>query len=275
MNRSKNPAANPPAYLLALRKLIYGVLRGLDALTPGAKNSLVVLNYHGIGDNDYRFDVTEKSFGEQVDYLLAHGYTFISVATLEEWLTHGRIPHGLYALLTFDDGNRSVLRVREFLKSRGIRPAIFIVTDIAHTDRSVLSPEFEPMTPADLRDVQREGWEIGGHSATHQYLPRVLDEAARTRELDDSKQTLEAIVGAPTPYFAYPHGGYDAKTIDAVRGAGYTLAFSTDEAILTPHTNKYTIPRVGVNKSHSLAEFKAVITPLSLRLKPLIKRFYE
>ncbi len=274
MNNPRHPSTDISSYLMTMRALVYGLINAVYTLLPPVKNNLIVLNYHGIGDNGYRFDVTEESFREHIAYFLKQGYKFISVAELERWFDRGGIPNGLYALLTFDDGNRSVLKVRSFLKEHGIKPAIFVLTESEKTDRTVLSPEFEPMTDADLVLIQKEGWEIGGHTATHPHLPRVIDDASIAHELVDSKKALEKILEAKTDYFAYPHGAYDAKIIDKVIGAGYTLAFSTDESRIDTRIHRYVVPRVGINKSHDLSGLKAVITPLSLRLKPLIKRLY-
>jgi peptidoglycan/xylan/chitin deacetylase (PgdA/CDA1 family) len=275
MNKEAHPSRNISNYLILLRRFVYGAIHLIYKILPPLKNNIVVLNYHGIGNNPYRFDVTEENFKAHIQYLLAQGYTFISVAQLQGWLKCKHLPNGLYALLTFDDGNRSVLKVRSLLKESGIRPAIFVLTESEHTDRSVLSPEFEPMTTAELLAVKNEGWEVGGHTATHLNLPLVTEDAKLISELSGSKQVLEKILGTNVDYFAYPHGRYDTRVINAAIEAGYTIAFSTDEEALHTETNRYVVPRVGINKTHSLTEFKAVITPFSLWLKPFIKRFYE
>lgn len=271
----KNRSLDINRYLLLVRRLVYGFIHFLYMILPPLKNNLVVLNYHGIGNNAYRFDVPEDSFKEQIRYLISQGYIFISAAQLEQWLESKNIPNGLYALLTFDDGNRSVLKIQDFLKENGIKPVFFVLTDSKSADKKVLSPAFEPVTDSELVNLQRENWEIGAHSATHPYLPNIIDETSLDQEIFDSKKILEKTLGARTNYFAYPHGGYSQKVIHKVVEAGFKIAFSTDEDVIYPYTNKFTIPRVGINKTHSLTEFKAVVTPINLCLKPLIKNFYE
>jgi peptidoglycan/xylan/chitin deacetylase (PgdA/CDA1 family) len=90
---------------------------------------------------------------------------------------------------------------------------------------------------SELREMAREGWEIGSHTVNHCILSRISAEAA-ARELRESKILLEKELSLPVKLFAYPNGkatdfngtvkrliqetGYQAAvtTIDGLNGAG-------------------------------------------------------
>lgn len=75
------------------------------------------------------------------------------------------------------------------------------------------------------REMRAGGMHLGGHSLTHPWLDFVDDEALR-REAEASAGWLEQF--APGPHaFAYPYGGYDARTPRALAAAGFGAAFTT------------------------------------------------
>jgi len=89
--------------------------------------------------------------------------------------------------------------------------------------------------------------EIGAHALTHPDLTRLADEDLR-REVGEGKRILEGLTGRPVTAFAYPLGRYDARTVEAVRRAGYERAVVVEP--LHPETDArfpaLTFPRSGV-----------------------------
>jgi peptidoglycan/xylan/chitin deacetylase (PgdA/CDA1 family) len=87
------------------------------------------------------------------------------------------------------------------------------VDDPRHLDRS----QIETLSDA--------GMAIGFHTLHHEILTRLDDE-----ELDAAvtvgRSELEAVVGRPVVYFAYPHGKADRRVADIVRNAGYDAAWT-------------------------------------------------
>ena len=91
------------------------------------------------------------------------------------------------------------------------------------------------LSSEELLTMSRHGMTIGSHSCSHPILSR-LDEAACRRELAESKCRLEAILGTPVRYFAYPNGlpeDYSDRTVGLLREVGFQLAVTT-----TPGTNR-------------------------------------
>jgi peptidoglycan/xylan/chitin deacetylase (PgdA/CDA1 family) len=73
---------------------------------------------------------------------------------------------------------------------------------------------YEPCTWDDLREMAREGLEVGSHTVTHPILSRVADPAW---EIVESKRRIEAELQRPVLHFAYPNGGWQDFSADAVR----------------------------------------------------------
>jgi peptidoglycan/xylan/chitin deacetylase (PgdA/CDA1 family) len=108
-------------------------------------------------------------------------------------------------------------------------------------------PEWErAMSWHELATLQREGHEIGSHSASHAILLRecVPDLAAETA---GAKRTLEAKLGAPVTSFCYPSGLYDDATVAAVSAAGYENATTTLPGVNRRATPPFELRRVDVD----------------------------
>ena len=85
----------------------------------------------------------------------------------------------------------------------------------------------------------------GAHSVNHPRL-RLLSEAEQDREINESKRRLESIGGAKLTTFAYPYGtreDYDERTVALVQKAGFELACSNFEGLITPRSPRYELPR--------------------------------
>jgi peptidoglycan/xylan/chitin deacetylase (PgdA/CDA1 family) len=113
--------------------------------------------------------------------------------------------------LTFDgganaDGLPSILRV---LRTSGV-PASFFLTGAFARDFPTLA-----------RDVATGGFRIGNHSVDHPYFTRLSDSQIRS-EVMDAAGIIKTITGTePSPFFRFPYGDRDARTLSVVNGLGY------------------------------------------------------
>jgi len=88
-------------------------------------------------------------------------------------------------------------------------------------------PEFAGMMSWDqVRELHRDGHEIGSHSLTHPLLPDLPDDRVE-EEVVSSRRELARQIGGDVPSFCYPNGSYDARTLKAVERAGYECAVTT------------------------------------------------
>jgi peptidoglycan/xylan/chitin deacetylase (PgdA/CDA1 family) len=103
--------------------------------------------------------------------------------------------------------------------------------------------EYGAITWKQAREMDREGIEIGSHTATHPILPHVSDEQLQT-ELETSKARLEAELGREMTLFCYPNGRYDMRVQQATALAGYRCAVSNQPGLNTMHTPLLALRRI-------------------------------
>lgn len=119
---------------------------------------------------------------------------------------------------------------------------------LVETLEALTGPRSRPlMLSAEMvRTLQASNVEIGAHTVSHPILTSLPDADAMA-EIAGSKTALEAILGRPVRYFAYPNGktglDFDERHVAMVRDAGFAAAFSTAPGAVTERDNPFTLPR--------------------------------
>lgn len=193
---------------------------------------IAILGYHKVGPPapgswETWFSVPEDVFASQLTTLRDGGWQPVdSAAFLDGLADRDALPERA-ALITFDDGYRSVLEVAlPWLERFGYPAVIFVPTDyVGRTN--LFDFDNEPQEPLcdwdDLRELERRGLTVGSHGASHRTFSE-LAPAERTDELQRSKAALEAALGRAVQLFAYPYGD-DGGAGAQVLEAGYRAAF--------------------------------------------------
>jgi peptidoglycan/xylan/chitin deacetylase (PgdA/CDA1 family) len=188
----------------------------------------LVLCYHAVSDTwDDPLAVGTATIERQLKTLLRRGYR---PAPLEEAAAGGRrLFH-----VTFDDAYRSTRLVVPLFERLGVSATVFACTGFAESGAPLLIPELVERSSGDelatmdwemLRELVSRGIEVGSHTVTHAHLTQASDEALR-HELRASRERIEAELGRPCHYVAYPYGDDDARVHAAARDAGYSRGFS-------------------------------------------------
>ena len=95
--------------------------------------------------------------------------------------------------------------------------------------------------------------EVGGHTATHAWLPGLTPEG-QLEEIASGKRALDELLGRPTESFAYPHGEFEPVTANLVRTLGFRRACAGMRGAVSAGSPVYAIPRIHV-EDLSGAEF--------------------
>lgn len=77
-----------------------------------------------------------------------------------------------------------------------------------------------------LRALADQGLDLGVHTRTHPWLPRLTMDQARD-EIVGARDDLRREIGRVANVFAYPGGALSEETVRVVREAGFELAFTT------------------------------------------------
>lgn len=215
------------------------------------------LMFHSISERKTKeeavYSIAPRRFHRLMGWFRTMGYSTLTTA---DWLANA-IP-AKHVLLMFDDGYDDLYtELLPVVVEQRYTPVVFLVADLI--DRTNLWDQAKGLRARKLlaleqiREMQKCGVEFGSHSATHPLLTQLSDVQLR-REVSDSKQRLEDLLGVEVVCFAYPYGDVDERVRGAVAEAGYRLAFTAD-----PGTNLQNDPllqrRAEVNGSTGVADF--------------------
>lgn len=241
---------------LKIRKFIYTALFNIDTLL-NRKARTIVLCYHSISNNSHwRHSITKEMFISQLDYLRKH-FDFISPNDLFNNERRG-------ALITLDDGYKDNLELKELFSEYGITPILFVIKDINNVKRGEIDNDIQFLSELDIETLKNAGWTIGSHTQTHPNLTS-LNAEELGREVSNPEELK---------YFSYPKGNYNDITIAAIKTAGYDMAFTMDDGFVNSKTDAYKIPRIGVDASHDLNDFKASISPSVIAFRRVVKSLF-
>lgn len=102
------------------------------------------------------------------------------------------------------------------------------------------------MSRNEVREMHREGMEIGGHTRNHPILART-ESGKALHELVDGKADLDEITGSAVRLFAYPNGkpgvDYLAEHVAMVKEVGFLGAVSTAKGVSSCGSDVFQIPR--------------------------------
>ena len=203
--------------------------------TPSRGRVLAILGFHKIGGPpaggwDTWFYVSEATFSSFLSQLQEGGWRVIDLQTFLVGLAAPASLPTRSALLTFDDGYRSMRQIAlPWLRRFGYPGVLFVPTDFIgksnEFDAGVEPPE-AICDWDDLRELERQGVSVQSHGASHRRFSE-LASAEIEEELRRSKAMLEAGLGKPVEVIAYPFGdgGVNQQAVErALERTGYRAA---------------------------------------------------
>jgi peptidoglycan/xylan/chitin deacetylase (PgdA/CDA1 family) len=135
-------------------------------------------------------------------------------------------------------------------------------------------PSHEVLGWADLRRLAREGVTLGAHTRSHPLMSRITLEEAREEALG-SLADLRREIGEVPPIFAYPDGRHNQAAVEAVRGAGFALAFTTRRGTNDlSRADPLQLRRINISRDARLPVLRARLIHSSVYLNPW-RRFFD
>jgi len=252
-----------------VRRLVYLVLGQIDAWL-GKEALVVVYCYHSVSDDGWYHSVPREKFRRQIEYLRSR-YKPISMRDLYLYLQGKKEINEPSFVLTFDDGYADLWQVREFLRKVKLKPIVFAVGQGRKVDRKALGTKKRLLGAERLKLLSKEGWDVGCHSNTHRVLTD-LNEEERREELAGAKKKLEKLLGKKVRFFAYPKGRYDKGLMRLAKESGYWLACGMNGGEVKRSVDCWSVPRVGVNGTHSMCEFTMLQRPSVLCVRRILSK---
>ena len=231
---------------------------------PNRTLEVPILMYHRIavlkGDEPpvtVGLTVDPGEFQLQMAWLHDQGYTTITQLQLYNALMEGAPLPNKPIMLTFDDGYRGVATVAAPMMSQfGFVGTAYIITDRIAQNRKT-APTW--LTWPQLRILEQRGWDIGSHTVSHTESPNMSPEAAM-KTLRQSRFTLERHLGHPVQWFCYPAGSVDAKSVEAVKEAGYVLATTTKSGVTLSAQDPLQLERIRISNTTGVRGLAAALS---------------
>ncbi len=205
-------------------------LAGPQPTSPAAEALLPVLCFHRFGPerkgDDYQ--ISGSHLDRMLGWLKQHGYQSVKVADALGGFTRTAKP----VIISIDDGFDSGWTVAgPIFKHWGFSAVYFLHPKLVGKRGRINWSQVHAM--------EAEGFEIGCHSQWHSNLAKRLpgetaqQYAARLQdEVVDCKRLLEADLKHPVVAYAYPYGAWNPRVEQAVRAAGYKLAFTATKGVV-------------------------------------------
>ena len=284
-----------------LRELIaLGIrLTGLPWLIRNtyARRKVTIILYH---------DPKPGQFERHMAYL-SNRYRFISFDDLlsaiqsRDWQ---HIPHKAL-IVTFDDGHRGNYALLDIFRKYGLRPTIYLVTQVVGTlrhfwfchpgvdcdpiiqlqteDRNRILRDhysFDPLKeyPTDQRhalscdeiEEMKSHVDFQPHTQFHPILPLTPDDESRC-EIADSKRDLESMLGRRCDHFSYPNGQYSSRDVEYVRQAGFLTSRTVDVGWNDLQTDPLKLKITGVTDDASVNVLAAQLSGITMFLRYLLR----
>jgi peptidoglycan/xylan/chitin deacetylase (PgdA/CDA1 family) len=225
---------------------------------------LAILSFHKIGEppsggmNTW-FYTPEETFARQLVYLRTNGWEVIDQSRFLRGLEDPEgLPH-CCALITFDDGYRSMRTVvLPLLRRFGFPAILFVPTDYIggrNTFDSGSEPDESICDWDDLKELERGGVSIQPHGVSHRRFSE-LDLEQQKVELQHSKAAIEDRLGRRAEIFAFPYGddGMNPQIVrQELEHAGYRAACLYRGGPMSfPLANPYRLPRLAMGPTTDL-----------------------
>jgi peptidoglycan/xylan/chitin deacetylase (PgdA/CDA1 family) len=210
-----------------------------------------ILAYHSVGTPKLGVnDVRPRDFERHLQVAIDEGWSF---ATPAQVLAE---PDKQQLALTFDDGLTSVLsNALPVLRHHGVPATAFVVTGWADHP----PPGFEGLVldwPG-VSALGEGGLALASHSVTHPDFGQ-LDPAEARRELEESRDRMDRMLGIATDEFAIPLGqsaNWTDAAGQAAAGAGYRTVYAQSVNTRPPGT----IPRTFITRIDKPMLFRAAL----------------
>jgi biofilm PGA synthesis lipoprotein PgaB len=267
-------------------------------MCAAAPVKLTILSYHEIAErNDAlvpTYTVTPANFAAQLQRLKGSGYRFVSIDDVLADASGKRLLPPKAALITFDDGYRSVYtQAFPILKAMKAPAVIALVGswlevktgDVNFDGRSI--PRSDLLSWSEIREMTKSGLvEVASHShslhggivsnpqgnlepaaTAHQWLAaqgRYEDEASYKRrvtaDLRLNNQLLKSHLGRSPRIIVWPYGRYNVETSQIAATLGMPIGLTLDDGPNTASTPLHGLRRVLVEQSMSVADLEHEIS---------------
>ena len=270
-----------PSVVLAMLAFALVALAALVATTRTAarRPRVLCLMYHrvvpratweGLRGAERIFSMPEDAFDAQMGWLRAAGWSFVDAAVVAAFARGEVMLPDRSTLVTLDDGCASVhAHAMPVLRRHGAMAVAFITTDPESAIFRESGEGERRMSDDEIRELAAADVTIGSHAVSHRPLSAMSEDEIR-RELEDSKRTLEGILGRPIDSFAVPANWYDARVLRIAHEVGYAAVYCSLPGTVRRGAGAFPLPRINVEGHLDLDGFARTLSPVFIAQRLLV-----
>jgi peptidoglycan/xylan/chitin deacetylase (PgdA/CDA1 family) len=225
-----------------------------------------VLMYHKVNSSSkvggLGLRVPVKEFEWEINYLSKNGYHGVSMSDIyNSWEKGEKLPSKPIAI-TFDDGYEdNYTNAYPILKKYHFKATIFVVANTVGGINlfDVMQPINKMLNWAQIKELSSNGIEIGSHTLNHPHLASIKLERVK-EELELSKKDLEDKIKKPVEILCYPYGSFNSEVENIASSAGYKMALTTRQGIISPSDNFFALKRIRIMGMYDHDKFIREIT---------------
>ncbi len=216
-----------------------------------------IIMYHHIRDGEAADDKTMQDlscnnyeFRNHLYFLKEQGYRTITFWDLFEHFANDKTLPEKPVIITFDDGYADNWAAYQELLKNGQKGVFYVVL------RTI--GDTKHLSAAQLQAMIKHGMEIGSHTIEHLDLTRLRREQIE-RQIFQSKEMLEVLLGRPVISFCYPEGKYNWKVLEVIKRSTYWFARSTKQGIAELNGKNYTLKTIRIHNYTTIAELSQLL----------------
>lgn len=193
-------------------------------------------------------EVTVDWLEQQLLEYKSKGYKFIYINDIPKLSTF-HFSLSTFICLTFDDGYRDNYTLAyPLLKRLGIPFTVYVTTGFIDNRSPMWWYPYQQlgMSSDELRLLDTDPLcTIGAHTVSHPKLDK-LTRAQQYKEIAESKQTLEQLLGHPIHHFSFPHGAHNDDTLAICHELGFRTVVQSWGGPLRRGENPWPLPRINM-----------------------------
>lgn len=201
--------------------------------------------YHHIGmEEKYpSTSVSIEQFEKHLAYLQEQEYTVLTLGEALKRLYSGNNVPERIAVITMDDGYRSIWNnALSLLEEYDFPATIFVATEYVGGENF--------LTWEQISKLEEKGFEIGNHSHSHSYFvnkPAGKIGDVFAADLKQSHELFRRHLGGLPRVYAYPFGEYCPEMMKILKKHGYVAAAAQRSGVICGESNRYALPRFPMN----------------------------
>ena len=222
-----------------------------SAQAAAGRAPVMVLFYHRVADDATNaWTMSTAKFAHQMRWLQKH-FDLISLEDSQQRIRTTN--HRPSVSITFDDGYGDNCDFALPLLIKMQIPCTYFVTTHSVIHRKPFAHDlarghrFRPNTIDELRALAAAGIEIAAHTRTHADLGQVHDATKLHEEVITAGEELQAAIGKPVRYFAFPfglHANLNAAAFRLADEAGYEAVCSAYGGYNFPGDDPFHLQRI-------------------------------